>query len=127
MTMTTGPRSPNNRRAHPRFDIRLAAELALAGGKTTAAVTRDLSVGGTCVESAYPLADGSEIGVALFVVVDGVEEATLPALRVSATVQWTAQNDEAAIEVRHIAGLKFAQLSEAQAAWIGRFVPARSR
>ncbi len=124
-TETNRPRSSANRRAHPRFDIRLAAELSLAGGKTTAAVTRDLSVGGTCVESAYPLVDGSEIGIALFVVVDGVEESSLPSLRVSATVQWTAQNDEAAIEVRHIAGLKFAALSEAQAAWIQRFVPAR--
>lgn len=121
-TSTTPPRSSANRRAHRRFDIRLAAELSLPGGKTTAAVTRDLSVGGTCIESAYPLADGSEIGVALFVVVDGVEEATLPSLRLRATVQWTAQNDEAAIEVRHIAGLKFASLSEAQSAWIQRFV-----
>ena len=121
-TTTTPPRSSANRRAHRRFDIRLAAELSLPGGKTTAAVTRDLSVGGTCIESAYPLADGSEIGVALFVVVDGVEEATLPSLRLRATVQWTAQNDEAAIEVRHIAGLKFASLSEAQSAWIQRFV-----
>lgn len=122
-TSTTPPRSSANRRAHPRFDIRLAAELSLPNGKTTAAVTRDLSVGGTCVESAYPLVDGSEIRVALFVVVDGVEEASLPSLRVDATVQWTAQNDEAAIEVRHMAGLKFAGLSEAQSAWIKRFVP----
>lgn len=121
-TPTTPPRSSSNRRAHRRFDIRLAAELSLPGGKTTAAVTRDLSVGGTCIESAYPLVDGSEIGVSLFVVVDDVEEASLPSLRVSATVQWTAQNDEAAIEVRHIAGLRFAALSEAQSAWIQRFV-----
>ncbi len=125
MTTPTTPRSPANRRAHPRLDIRLAAELSLAAGKTTAAVTRDLSVGGTCVESAYPLVDGSEIGVALFVVVDGVEEASLPSLRVRATVQWTAQNDEAAVEVRHIAGLKFIELTEPQAAWIKRFVPPR--
>jgi len=121
---TTRTRTPANRRAHPRFDIRLSAELSLPGGKTTAAVTRDLSAGGTCVESAYPLVDGSEIGVALFVVVNDVEEASLPSLKVSATVQWTAQNDESAIEVRHIAGLKFAALSEAQAQWIKRFVPA---
>jgi hypothetical protein len=122
---TSQTRSPGNRRAHPRYDIRLAAELSLPGGRTTAAVTRDLSEGGTCVESAYPLVDGSEIGIALFVVIDGVEEASLPSLRVQATVQWTAQNDEAAIEVRHIAGLKFQALSEAQAAWIRRFVRSR--
>lgn len=123
MTTTSRTRSPANRRAHPRFDIRLAAEISLPGGRTTAAVTRDLSVGGAAVESAYPLVDGSEIAIALFVVIDDVEEATLPSLKVKATVQWTAQNDEAAIEVRHIAGLKFAELSEAQAAWIKRFVP----
>lgn len=125
MTTPSQPRSPANRRAHPRYDIRLAAELSLPGGKTTAAVTRDLGEGGTCIESPYPLVDGSAIGVALFVVIDGVEEASLPSLKVSATVQWTAQNDDAAVEVRHIAGLKFAPLSEAQAAWIRRFVPAR--
>jgi hypothetical protein len=57
--------------------------------------------------------------------VDGVEEASLPALEMRATVQWTAQNDESAIEVRHIAGLKFTSVTEAQAAWIKRFVSVR--
>ena len=120
---TTRPTPPPvaNRRAHTRFDMRLAAELALPGGKTTAAVTRDLSAGGACVESAYALVDGSEIGVALFVVVDNIEESSLPPLRVRSTVQWTAQNEDAPVEARHIAGLKFDALSEAQAAWIRRF------
>jgi hypothetical protein len=119
----TKPSAPpvTTRRAHPRFDIRLAVEISLPGGRSTAALTRDLSAGGACVESAYALEDGAEISVALFVVVDGVEEASLPPLRVRATVQWTAHNEEAPLDARHVAGLQFAPLSEAQAAWIDRF------
>ena len=120
MTSPSRPPVPQ-RRAHPRFDVRLAVEISLPGGKTTAAVTRDLSAGGACVESAYALEDGAAIGVALFVVVDGVEEASLPPLRVRASVQWTAHNEEAPVDARHIAGLQFEPLTEAQASWIARF------
>jgi hypothetical protein len=124
--MTTArPKPPPpgaNRRVHPRFEIRLAAEMVLSGGRRATAVTRDLSEGGSCVESAYALPEGETIDVALFVVVDGVEEASLPPLRIKATVQWTAQNDEGPIDARHIGGLRFEDLSAAQAAWIARFL-----
>ena len=124
--MTTArPKPPPpdaNRRVHPRFEIRLAAELTLPGGRRATAVTRDLSEGGTGVESPYALPEGETIDVALFVVVDGVEEASLPPLRIKATVQWTAQNDEGPIDARHIGGLRFGDLSAAQSTWLGRFL-----
>lgn len=128
MTTTDRPKPPppavpgSNRRIHPRFEIRLAAELTLPGGRRATAVTRDLSEGGTCVESAYQLPEGEIIDVALFVVVDGVEEASLPPLRIKATVQWTAQNDEGPIDARHIGGLRFGDLSPAQSGWLTRFL-----
>lgn len=111
-----------NRRAHRRFDIRLAAEVTLADGRIIAAVTRDLSQGGTCIASAHSLPEDDTLELALFVVVDGIEEASLPAMRLRATVQWAAVNDEAHFEERHIAGLKFESLSEQQAQWLSRFL-----
>lgn len=124
--MTTDrPKPPppgQNRRVHPRFEIRLAVELVLPGGRKATAVTRDLSEGGTCVEGAYALPEGQTIDVALFVVVDGVEEPSLPPLRIKATVQWTAQNDDGPIDARHIGGLRFHDLSPAQSQWVARFL-----
>ena len=111
------------RRAHLRYDIRLAAELTLPGGRIATATTKDLSQGGACLESAYAVEDGADLAIALFVVVDDVEEASLPPLRLRASVQWTAQNEEAPVDARHIAGVKFAELTAAQAAWLKRFLP----
>jgi hypothetical protein len=111
-----------NRRVHQRFEIRLAVELLLPDGRKATAVTRDLSEGGAAIEGAYALPEGETIDVALFVVVDGVEEASLPPLRIKATVQWTAQNDDGPLDTRHIGGLRFAALSPAQAQWLGRFL-----
>lgn len=117
------PVAAADRRVHPRFEVRLAAELWVPDrAGTITAVTRDLSRGGACVESAYPLPEGRTVEVALYVVVDGVEEASLPPLRVSAEVQWAAQNEDGPLDARHVAGIKFAGLTEAQAAWLDRFL-----
>lgn len=112
----------DNKRAHQRFQIRLSAELRTAD-RRFAAVTRDLSLGGCCVEAAYPLPEGAAIGVALFVVVDDIEEATLPAMECRAEVQWAAHNEDAPLEARHIGGLKFLDLGDAHKAWLARFLP----
>ena len=112
------------RRVHQRFEIRLAAELWIPERSgTVTAVTRDLSRGGACLESAYALPEGKTVEVALYVVVDGVEEASLPPLRISAEVQWTAQNDDGPLDARHVAGIRFSGLTDAQAAWLDRFLP----
>jgi c-di-GMP-binding flagellar brake protein YcgR len=116
--MTTS--RPSDRRAQPRHAIRLSAEVTTPE-RTFAAVTRDLSAGGCCLEAAYALPEEAELELALFVVVDDIEEAGMPPLRCRATVQWHASNDEAAVEAQHLAGLRFAELSDAQLAWLARF------
>jgi hypothetical protein len=112
--------TPENRRAHQRFNLHLSAEIATANGVITA-VTRDLSVGGCCLESAYQLVEGAHIELSLFLVVDGIEDVDTPPLVVPANIQWTAENDEAALDARHMAGMRFESTPE-QSAWLENFL-----
>ncbi|HUH02199.1 MAG TPA: PilZ domain-containing protein [Kofleriaceae bacterium] len=109
--------SPQNRRAHERYNIHLSAEIFTGTSRFTA-TTRDLSVGGSCVEGGYPFEEGSEVDVSLFVVVDGIEDDATPPLRTRGVVQWTAENEDAPANARHLAGLRFDHLTEAQHAWL---------
>ncbi|HTM21743.1 MAG TPA: PilZ domain-containing protein [Kofleriaceae bacterium] len=106
-----------NRRAHRRYALRLAAEIR-AGARSFTATTRDLSEGGCCIEGAYPLEDGALIDVALFLVIDGVEDAHQPPLEVRARVQWAAGNPDAPADVRNLAGLHFEGMTPAQTQWL---------
>lgn len=106
-----------NQRAHTRHPIALAVELRVEGRRFTA-VTRNVSAGGCCIEGAYRLEENAQVQAALYVVVDGVEEASLPPLEVRASVQWTAENEDGSADARHIAGLKFAGLGDAQRGWL---------
>ncbi len=108
---------PSNRRAHQRYQLHLSAALRVGEVERTA-TTRDLSEGGACVELAYALKEGAEVDLALFVVVDGIEDATTPPLRTRARVQWTADNENAPAATRHLAGLKFDAMTDAQRAWL---------
>jgi hypothetical protein len=117
MTRPTTPSPPNDARRHPRLDVRLAAEVRTARSLFTAR-TRNLSKGGCCLESSYPLQETDRIRVGLFVVVDGIEDETLPPMRVLGTVQWTAQNDEGL----HVSGIQFVEMSSAQTAWLTQFL-----
>jgi hypothetical protein len=121
MTPPAPPPPPSTRRAHQRVDVRLSAEVR-AAGRRHAAATRNLSLGGCCIESAYPLVEGATLDLALFVVVDDVELANLPPLECRASVQWTAENDEVGLEARHVGGLRFVDLTDAQLEWLKRFV-----
>jgi hypothetical protein len=105
-----------NRRIHRRYAIRLAAEVHAASVFT--ATTRDLSEGGCCIEAAYPLEDGADIALSLFLVVDGIEDAHQPPLEVRARVQWAAANPDAPAPIRHVAGLHFEGVTAAQAQWL---------
>ena len=105
-------------RAHQRFQIRLSADVA-AGGRQFTATTRNLSAGGVCLESAYPFEEGGSLGLSLFLVVDDVEDESMPPLEVRGTVQWTADDDE---EHVHIAGVQFSEISDAQRAWLESFL-----
>ena len=107
-----------NTRAHQRFVIRLSADVT-QGERRFTATTRNLSAGGMCLESAYPFREDSPLALSLFLVVDDVEDETMPPLEVRGTVQWTADDDE---EHVHIAGVQFSTISDAQRAWLERFL-----
>ena len=104
-------------RAHKRHKVSLAVEVVVDARRFTA-VTRDVSAGGCCIESAYPLAEGSQLTVTLYLVVDGIEEASMPGMAVGASVQWNAENEEGDPDSRHISGLKFTNATAQQTQWL---------
>ena len=109
------------RRQHPRFKISLGAEIR-STQRTFTAATKDVSAGGACVEGPHPFGDGDELVLSLYVVVDGIEESSMPPLQVKATVQWSAENDEAEDTWKYIAGLKFVDITPEQSQWIEQIV-----
>jgi c-di-GMP-binding flagellar brake protein YcgR len=104
-------------RVHPRYDIRLAAEVTTSE-RTFTATTRNLSSGGCCLESHYPLPEGAEIRLDLFVVYEGVEDERMPPLSTRGTIQWAAETDDGSLT----AGVKFEGLTDAQQQWLGTFL-----
>lgn len=106
-------------RAHQRYAIQLGAEVSTEA-RTFTAATKDVSLGGACIEGPYPLEETSFISLNLFVVVDGIEEAGFPPLSVRAQVQWTAENDDPEVTWKHIAGLRFDDIGDAQKQWLER-------
>lgn len=107
------------RRESDRVSIELAAEITTSGGSSFTATTKNISVGGCCIASAYPLPEEAVVRCALYLVVDGVEEAGIPALETKSTVQWVADTgDEGTPDTQHVAGLKFSGLSQAQQDWL---------
>lgn len=105
-------------RQHERLDIRLSAEVH-AGDRVFTATTRNMSVGGCCLESAYPLAEDAELRLDLFMVYDGIEDERMPPLTVGGAVQWAAPTDD---EQLHLAGVRFSQITEAQTRWLEQFL-----
>lgn len=100
------------RRRHARLDVRMSAEIRTDGAIFTA-TTRDLSEGGAGLEADRPLAEGEEITLGLFLVIDGLEDQTAP-LWVKARVAWAGETDAG----HHTAGVRFAVISEEQRAWL---------
>jgi c-di-GMP-binding flagellar brake protein YcgR len=113
----TAPRV-QSQRAHPRTRIALSAEVDNFKDRFTAA-TRDLSLGGAGLDIDRPLKEGAAISLALFLVVDEVEDEQTKPLSVRAKVQWCAESDE---EGRFAAGVRFENLAPQQAEWLGQFL-----
>src|SRR5262245_26670364 len=88
-----GGAAPNRvqRRAHPRVEMRMSAEIRTARSVFTA-TTRDLSEGGAGLTPERPLTEGEEIALGLFLVVDDVES-DVPPLWVKARVAWAGETD----------------------------------
>ena len=105
------------KRQHPRFALRLSAEIARQG-RTATAVTRNVSVAGANLVSEYPFADGEVFQVGLFLVVDDVEDHSKPPLVCRARVQWTAELDDGS----HSAGVHFEDMTPEQQAWLAHFL-----
>src|SRR5262249_4705477 len=105
-------------RAHPRTQIELSAEVDTFKDRFTAA-TRDLSLGGAGLDLDRPLKEGAAVAVALFLVIDQVEDEQTKPLSVRAKVAWCAEADE---EGRWTAGVRFEDLLPQQADWLSQFL-----
>lgn len=92
----------------PRFNIRLSAELDIDARRLTG-TTRNLSIGGVCVEIDRPVPEGKTIRLTLFVVEDDVETEGARGLELTGTVQWLAEGDR-----NYAVGIKFGNLNAAQ-------------
>ena len=105
-------------REHRRHSMRLSAEIDTFSDRFTA-VTKDLSLGGVGLELDRALKEGATIQVALFLVLDEVEDESSPPLTLRAKVVWCAEGDA---DGRYTAGLRFAELMPQQSAWLTRFL-----
>jgi hypothetical protein len=98
----------NLRERAPRFDIRLSAEIKVGNVRVTG-TTRNLSLGGVCVEIDRPIAEGKSLGLTLFIVEEGIETEGARGLDLVGTVQWLAEGDRG-----YAVGIKFGSLTAAQ-------------
>lgn len=112
------PRAAQTPRAHPRTKIALSAEVDNFKDRFTAA-TKDLSLGGAGLDLDRPLKEGAAISLALFLVVDEVEDEQTKPLTVRGKVAWCAESDD---EGRFSAGIRFENLAPQQADWLGQFL-----
>lgn len=104
-------------RRHPRYAIEVAAEVTL-GSRVLAAATQNVSEGGVGLVLEEPLDEGAEVGLTLFLTQDGIEDPDELPFETRAMVAWAAPNDVGT----HVAGVRFAAVSEAQRAQLTRFL-----
>lgn len=90
----------------------MSAEIRTAQSAFTA-TTRDLSEGGAGLDAERALAEGEEIALGLFLVVDGVESDG-PPLWVKARVAWSSETDDH----RYFAGVRFEVITDDQRKWL---------
>jgi hypothetical protein len=100
----------NLRERAPRFDVRLSAELKVESARLTG-LTRNLSIGGVCVEIDRPINEGRQLGLTLFIVEDGIEAEGARGLDLVGTVQWVAEGDRG-----YAIGIRFLDMTAPQKA-----------
>jgi c-di-GMP-binding flagellar brake protein YcgR len=105
------------RRQHARIDAKLSAEITL-GEEVFTATTRDISMGGVGLDLDRPLAEGTEIGIDLFLVVDDVEDERSAPLKVRGAIAWCAERDEGEYAV----GIRFEDIAANQLTWLKQFL-----
>lgn len=104
--------SPTSR--PPRHAIRLSADLVVDGQSLTG-MTRNLSMGGVCVEVHRPILEGKLLRITLFVVEDDVETEGIRGLELTGTVQWAAES-----HLGYRVGIKFGSLNATQSTSLSR-------
>ncbi len=97
-----------NLRSAPRFDIRLSVELQLDGRAETG-TTRNVSMGGVCIEINRQLKEGSFLSFRLFLVEEEIESAEEKPLDLVGTVQWATESERG-----FAMGIKFGNLTLTQ-------------
>jgi c-di-GMP-binding flagellar brake protein YcgR len=107
------------KRHQPRYDVRLSAELRNRSGVLITATTKNVSTGGAALELDHAaLEDDQELALALFLVVEGVEDPSKPPLEVRAKVMWTGESDDGSFT----AGVRFEKITPEQTKWLERFL-----
>ncbi len=106
-------------RKDPRVEVRLSAEVEM-DGRVHTAITRNLSVGGVCLEAHLEVADGAELKIGLFLVEDDVEDATREPLAMRGKVAWSAPGEQEGAP--STIGIRFESVSAAQMAGLTRFL-----
>lgn len=115
----TGNQAPT-RREHPRIPARMSAEVRIGEDHFTA-TTRDLSEGGVGLDCDRLVAEGTEVALGLFLVVDDVEDARFEPLWVKGRIAWSSETDDGH---HHSAGVRFEVITDAQKQWLNRVVDA---
>ncbi len=105
-------------RRHARYAVEIAAEVTV-GMETVAAATQNVSEGGAALALTLPLQQGSTVELALFLTQDGIEDPDREPFEARVTVAWVRPH-----EVGHLAGVTFAEVSDAQRAQLRAFLVA---
>lgn len=106
-------------RRHARYAVEVAAELNL-GDSTFAAATQNISAGGVGLVLDAPLEDGAAFDLLLLLTQDGIEDPHEDPFEARAKIAWTAPQEDGTV----LAGVRFAQLSDAQKRQLDRFLAA---
>lgn len=107
----------SERRTSRRVDLSVSADLN-TGDQTFTGRVKNLSAGGVGIEIDRPLAEKVNVAVSLFLVLDGIEDASAPPLELHSQVVWVA----AIGPRRWEAGLRFYPLETAQARRLNGFI-----
>ncbi|MDD5308168.1 MAG: PilZ domain-containing protein [Deltaproteobacteria bacterium] len=94
-------------RGAQRFEVNVSAEV-YTGEAVLPATTRNLSRTGVCLDLDRGLAEGTTVGVSLFLTSDGIEDPDVEALNVKAEVMWCTERDDRGFS----AGARFDRLSD---------------
>ena len=107
----------DDRRTHQRIKISVSADVTVGDEVLTARV-KNLSVGGVGLVLDRPLAQKTTVGLNLFLVEEGIEDATEDSLDIQADVIWVSQVKDRRWE----AGLRFAPQRADQTTGLGHFI-----